>query len=153
MDRFWGHFAEWNKLEKDKYYMISLTCRMWKKQTHRYIKQIGSCQKEIGEIVKSYKLPLTRKSWGRTAWWLKLTIRYGTYLKAAKKIDLHWLVWLSGLSASLWTKGSPVQFLVRAHASAASQVPSWGYVREATTHWCFSASLSPSLSLSLKVSK
>ena len=39
-----------------------------------------------------------------------------------------WLVWLSGLSASLQTKGSPVQFLVRAHAWLGGQVPSWGHV-------------------------
>ena len=35
-----------------------------------------------------------------------------------------WLVWLSGLSAGLQTKGSPVRFLVRAHAWVAGQVPS-----------------------------
>ena len=26
MDRSWGHYAKWNKLEKDKYYTISLVC-------------------------------------------------------------------------------------------------------------------------------
>ena len=36
------------------------------------------------------------------------------------------LVWLSGLSASLGTKGSLVQFLVRAHAWVLGQVPSGG---------------------------
>ena len=40
-----------------------------------------------------------------------------------------WLVWLSGLSAGLWTKGSLVRFPVRAHASVAGQVPSGGRVR------------------------
>ena len=34
------------------------------------------------------------------------------------------LVWLSGLSAGLWTRGSPIQFPVRAHAWVAGQVPS-----------------------------
>ena len=38
-------------------------------------------------------------------------------------------VWLSGLSSGLQTKGSLVQFLVRAHAWVADQVPSWGYAR------------------------
>ena len=42
---------------------------------------------------------------------------------------LPWLVWLSGLSASLRTKGLPVQFPVRAHAWVAGQVPSRGHVR------------------------
>ena len=40
-----------------------------------------------------------------------------------------WLVWLSGLSASLQTKGSPARFPVRAYAWVASQVPSGGCVR------------------------
>ena len=40
-----------------------------------------------------------------------------------------WLVWLSGLSASLRTKGSPVGFPVRAHAWLAGQVPSRGSTR------------------------
>ena len=34
------------------------------------------------------------------------------------------LVWLSGFSAGLQIKGSPVQFPVRAHAWVAGQVPS-----------------------------
>ena len=42
---------------------------------------------------------------------------------------LPWLVWLSGLSASLQTKVSPVQFPVRAHAWVAGQVPSRGRTR------------------------
>ena len=40
-----------------------------------------------------------------------------------------WLVWLSGLSAGLQTKGSLVQFPVRAHAWVVGQVPSGGHVR------------------------
>ena len=43
-----------------------------------------------------------------------------------------WLVWLSGLSAGLRTKGSPVWFPVRAHAWVAGQVPSGG-AQEANT--------------------
>ena len=26
MDRCWGHYAKWNKLEKDKYWVISFMC-------------------------------------------------------------------------------------------------------------------------------
>ena len=40
-----------------------------------------------------------------------------------------WLVWLSGLSVGLQTKGSPVRFPVRAHAWVAGLVPSWGHMR------------------------
>ena len=47
----------------------------------------------------------------------------------------------------LRTKGLPVQFPVRAHAWISGQVPR-GATWEATTHWCFSPSLSPSLPIS-----
>ena len=40
-----------------------------------------------------------------------------------------WLVWLSGLSAGLRTKGSVVWFPVRAHAWVAGRVPGSGCVR------------------------
>ena len=46
-----------------------------------------------------------------------------------EKIILPWLVWLSGLSAGLQTKGSPVWFPVRAHAWVAGWVPSRGHMR------------------------
>ena len=39
------------------------------------------------------------------------------------------LVWLSGLHASLHTKMLLVQFLVKAHAWVAGQLPSWGRAR------------------------
>ena len=45
---------------------------------------------------------------------------------------LPWLVCLSGLSASLQTKGWPVQFPARAHAWVAESPV--GGMREATTH-------------------
>ena len=61
---------------------------------------------------------------------------------------------LSGLSAGLRTKSSPVQFPVRAHAWVVGQVSSRECAR--ATNWCFSntlmfLSLSPSLLLSLKI--
>ena len=40
-----------------------------------------------------------------------------------------WLVWLSGLSAGLQTKGLLVRFPVRAHAWVAGQVPGRGHMR------------------------
>ena len=51
----------------------------------------------------------------------------------------------------LWTKGSPVQFPIRAHAWVVGQVPS-GATWEATAHY-FSPSLFRSLPLSLKINK
>ena len=39
-----------------------------------------------------------------------------------------WLVWISGLRASLRTKGSLVGFPVRAHAWVVGLVPSGGHV-------------------------
>ena len=57
-----------------------------------------------------------------------------------------WLVWLSGLSASLWTKGSLVPFPVRAHAWVAGQAPSAGRVMGNHTLMFLSLSFSlPSL--------
>ena len=50
-----------------------------------------------------------------------------------------WLVWLSGLSASLWIK-ELVQFPIRAHDWVATRSPVGG-TQGATTHWCFSPSL------------
>ena len=63
-----------------------------------------------------------------------------------------WLVWLSGLSAGLWTKGSLVQFPVRAHVWLWTRPLVEGGIWEAA-NWCFSPSLSLSLNLSLKINK
>ena len=57
-----------------------------------------------------------------------------------------WLVWLSGLSASLQTNGLSVQFPVRAHAWFAGWVPSEGRTRGNHTLMFLSLSFSfPSL--------
>ena len=57
---------------------------------------------------------------------------------------MPWLVWLSGLGVILQTKGSPVQFLVRAHAWVVGQVPSRGRTRD--NHTLMFLSLSSPLS-------
>ena len=54
-----------------------------------------------------------------------------------------WLVWLSGLSASLGTKESLVQFPVRTHSWVVGQVPRCG-VRKRQPHIDVSLSLFPS---------
>ena len=56
-----------------------------------------------------------------------LTTLYRTLLKSLQSPP--WLVWLSGLSAGLGTKGSPVRFPVRAQAWVVGQVPSTGCLR------------------------
>ena len=61
------------------------------------------------------------------------------------------LVWLSGLSTGLQTKGSPVQVPVRAHAWVVGQVPSWGCTRG--NHTLIFLSLSFSLPSPLKINK
>ena len=91
--------------------------------------------------------------------WHHVYIHHTYSFPSKKKMyTLPWLVWLSGLSTGLWTKGSPVWFPVRAHAWVAGQVPSWG-----VCVWCFSCTsmflsqidvslpLFPSLPLSLKI--
>ena len=57
-----------------------------------------------------------------------------SHLLSFNSCNQPWLVWLSGLSTGLRTKGSPVQFLVRAHAWVVVPAASGGDVREATTH-------------------
>ena len=69
--------------------------------------------------------------------------RGGGVSKIAKMSGEPWLVWLSGLSAGLWTERSLVQFPVKVHAWVAGQVPNWGrYERQpvdaSLSHWCFS---------------
>ena len=59
---------------------------------------------------------------------------------------MPWLVWLSGLSDSLLTKGSLVRFPVRARDRVVGQVPSWKHTRGNYT--LMFPSLSPSLPLS-----
>ena len=77
-----------------------------------------------------------------------------TFTRWKRKL-LPWLVWLSGLSVSLWIEKSLVQFPIRAHAWVVGQVLQRGCVRQlinvSLTHRCFSSSLSPSFSLSLKI--
>ena len=76
-----------------------------------------------------------------------------SFIKFALKCGaLPWLVWLSGLSASLQTKGSPVRFPIKAHAWVSGQFPVGG-MQEVTTYRCFSPTQSPSLPLSLKINR
>ena len=49
--------------------------------------------------------------------------------RGLKKGAEPWLVWLRRLSTSLQTKGSLIQFSIRAHAGVAGRVPIWGGVR------------------------
>ena len=59
---------------------------------------------------------------------------------------LSWLVWLSGLSTGLQTKGWPVLFPVRAHAWVPGKGPRWGSTRSNHTLMFLSLSFSfPSL--------
>ena len=58
---------------------------------------------------------------------LKRFIEHDFFLIIRK--DKPWLVWLSGLSAGLWSKGLLVWFQVRAHAWVAGQVPGGGCMR------------------------
>ena len=62
-------------------------------------------------------------------------IKFILFLSFFKRFYLlPWLVWLSGLSASLQTKGLLVPFPVRAHAWVAGQVPSGECTRERQPH-------------------
>ena len=58
-----------------------------------------------------------------------LSIRIAINLIFKMRGRWPWMVWISGLSTSMQTKGSPVGFPVRAHAWVAAHVPSGGHVR------------------------
>ena len=71
--------------------------------------------------------PLSPILWAEKglAIFLSLTTDWG----CPKTFGAPWLVWFSGLSADLWTKGSPVRFPVRAHAWVVGQIPRWGRIK------------------------
>ena len=64
------------------------------------------------------------------------------YCISKKSWKLPWLVWLSGLSAFLGTKGLLVPFPVKAHAWVSGQVPGQGCVRDKYTLMFLSLSFS-----------
>ena len=71
------------------------------------------------------------------------------FLQELRKFQAQ-LVWLKGLNAGPKTKGSPVQFSVRACVWVASWVPGGG-VPERQPHIDVSLPVSPFLPLSLKI--
>ena len=92
-------------------------------------------------------LNIKQMQWIRT---YKIDLNLWVYGGAQKiLVTGPWLVWLSGLNAGLETKGSLVQFPVRAHAWVAGQVPSRGCMRGNHTLMF----LSPSFSLTSPLSK
>ena len=70
------------------------------------------------ECILKYQCVLKFRRWHSL--WLPELIQ----IECLKNLEQPLLVWLSELSAGLQTKGSSVQFLVRAHAWVAGQVPS-----------------------------
>ena len=72
-------------------------------------------------------------------------------MKFKNGIQYPWLVWLSGLSVGLRSKGSRVRFPVRVHAWVEGQVYSRRPVRD--NHTLVFLSLSFSLPSFLKVTK
>ena len=70
-----------------------------------------------------------------------LTSTNGFFFTLIKILNLPWLVWLRGLSASLRTKGLLFRFLV-AHAWVAGPVPNRGCTRGNHTLMFLSLSVS-----------
>ena len=133
---------------KIKYLWINLT----KEVKDLYTENYTTLKKEIKEdkLVEAYTVFMGWNNYIiKMSMLPKAIYRFNTIpLKIAMRA---WLVWLSGLSAGLQTKHSTVQFPVRGYAWVAGQVRSpVGGAWEATTHWCFSPSLCPSLLLCLK---
>ena len=67
--------------------------------------------------------------------------------------NMPWLVWLNGLSTGPQTKGSPIQFPIRARAWVVSQVPSRGHMRGNHTLMFLSLFLPPFPCLKIKKKK
>ena len=81
--------------------------------------------------------------------WKEETIERSWLCLKPQKRKQPWLVWLSGLSAGLQTKGLLVWFPVKAYAWVVGQVPSRGHVRG--NHTLMFPFLFPALPLSLKI--
>ena len=78
-----------------------------------------------------HSLPVYSVSFEKSAASLMGALLYVTscFSLAAFKILWPWLLWLSGLSAGLQTKGLLIRFLARAHAWVAGHVLSRGCMR------------------------
>ena len=122
--------------------------------------------------VSGQELERVARAVPRAAWWRKLWLSYidsllrsrlcqsRTLAPATTKTSNHslksedqpWLVWLSGLSAGLWTKGwgFDSQWGHMPGLQARSPV---GDTWETIIHWCFSPSLCPSVPFCLKTNK
>ena len=97
-----------------------------KPKGHRFDSQWGHMPGLWARSLLGGKQEATDQCFSVTSMFLSLFLPFPHFLK---KISAPWLVWLSGLSASLQTKGLLVQFPVRAHAWIVGQVPSGGHVR------------------------
>ena len=66
MDGPGGHYAKWNKSEKDKHCITSHVCGIWKIQTHAYREHVGVAESgvwvvgELDEGRQKYKLTAIR---------------------------------------------------------------------------------------------
>ena len=50
MDGPWGHYAEWNKSDKERKILYDLTLYVQSKKAEWYRKQIGDCQRPGGQV-------------------------------------------------------------------------------------------------------
>ena len=106
-----------------------------------------SCEKREHFLNQSHTTNLTFH-------YISLSLLFSRQICKKSKISwiknqmLPWLLWLSGLSAGLRTKGSLVRFPVRAHAFIPGQVPIRGCTRGNHTWMFLSLSLSFPYSLS-----
>ena len=130
----------------------SLSCggRVWSSQLQvRWLERLGqSVEKTIQKLESSSQGLCVKVHCGCWACGWRLRSRKDL-LKAS---CWPWLVWLSGLSASLRTKGSSVQFSVYGTCLGCSQVPSRG-VCERQPHIDVSLPLFLSPFPSLKINK
>ena len=77
-----------------------------------------------------HKQEATDQSFSLTSMFLSLCLPLSPSLSKSNEKNVPWLMWLSGLSGSLRTKGLLVRFPVRAYAWVVGQVPSGGRARD-----------------------
>ena len=117
---------EWNEGGKwDNCNSIIQKIYFFKKECIWQLSSINQQTVPVGKDVEKRESSCT--VCGNEDWGSHYRKQYGVYSKNYKWRP--WMVWLSGLSAGLQTKGLLVPFPVRAHAWVMGQVPSGRHVR------------------------
>ena len=120
-----GHVGQWRQ-----------RCGDAQTTAYRVLKPVA-CSSAVAPMPRSQKKTVSQQEISKSKKKIKAEIDEGESRLTKKTITnllfknvkKPWLVWLSRLRASLWTKGSLVRIPVRAHAWVVGQVPSGGCMK------------------------